>query len=71
MAGPAISNFSVVHFLNDDSVEVVPSKWITEDSCKFPDKLTKGLGKLLRNSDKEPCDSWESYKIKLVKSYGR
>jgi len=64
--------FTVVHF-EDDSVEVVPSTWITEDQqhCSFPDPPPKGFKKLQRAVGSEPEETWEKFPCKCIKSYGR
>jgi len=33
--------WSVVHFKEDNSVEVVPSKWVTKYKCAWPNGNTK------------------------------
>lgn len=31
-----MSNYSVVHFIKDDSVEAVPSVWVKDNYCAWP-----------------------------------
>lgn len=31
-----MSNYSVVHFIKDDSVEAVPSIWVKDNYCAWP-----------------------------------
>ncbi|CAG7819805.1 unnamed protein product [Allacma fusca] len=59
--------FSVVHFIKENTVEVIPTKWISENftKCKSPDFQT--LSKIQFKPNAEVKDKWKSFKI-TVKS---
>ncbi|CAG7830773.1 unnamed protein product, partial [Allacma fusca] len=59
--------FSVVYFIKENSVEVIPTKWIFENftKCKSPDFQT--FSKIQFKPNVEVKDKWKSFKI-TVKS---
>lgn len=67
--------FSVVEFVSDSSVEVVPTKWIINNegtySCPFPENRPKGIQKLQSQPDAEFNANWPVWEIIIVKSYGK
>jgi len=65
--------FSIVEFAVDNTVEIIPSFWISEDhqSCKFPCPIPKGFLKVQSNIDSPIDPKWTEYEIKLVKSYSK
>ena len=64
--------FSVVEFINSETVDVVVSNWINEDGsmCSWPPfkdsgKISKAVSTLI------PCDpDWDIYKIKILNLCG-
>ncbi|CAL8084458.1 unnamed protein product [Orchesella dallaii] len=55
--------FCVVHFKIDDSVEVVPIKWLFStdeavDYCKFPPGPASNIVKLCSNPETDPRENW-------------
>ena len=40
------NNFSVLHLVFDNTVEVVPTNWIQGTKCRFPKNKPRGLSKL-------------------------
>lgn len=68
-----LKSFSVVNFLIDNSVEVVPSSWITEDQkhCVFPSNKPQGLQKLQAQAGSKVDKSWPVWEITILKSYGK
>lgn len=60
--------WSVVHFIEDDTVEAVPTAWVQGDQCLWPsaylgDKLVNAIAKA------EPLNTcWPSYKIKMFRN---
>jgi len=65
--------FSIVEFTIDNSVEIVPSSWISENQqeCKFPCPIPKGFLKVQSNIDSPTEENWTDYKISFVKRYGK
>jgi len=61
--------FCVVEFLNDNSVQLVPTKWInaTRDQCKWPPGPAASLIKNLRDF----TETWIEYPIRILKSCGK
>jgi len=45
--------FSIVEFTVDNTVEVVPSSWVseTQENCKYPSPIPKGFLKVQWNVD--------------------
>lgn len=68
-----MKNFSVVSFKKDNTVEAVPSRWITEDhlSCYWPKKYPKNFKAILQSSESVPGKDWVLYEVEVVKSYGK
>lgn len=68
-----LKTFSVVHFPTDNSYEVVPSSWISEDqiSAYFPSNKPKGFQTLQSSSDGVADSSWPTWEISIIKSYGK
>lgn len=64
--------FTVVHFLADKSVEVVPSTWLSKDgkTCPFPISQPKGFKKLQEDENSVPDPLWPFWIIDNLKSYG-
>jgi hypothetical protein len=65
--------FTVVHFPLDNSVEAVPSKWISEDLkvCPWPKRKSASFDKVIRDPTSTPGPDWELYEIRIIKRYGR
>lgn len=64
-------DFSVVIF-EDNSVQVIPKKWIVDDStCVYPNypndkKVLKSV-----ESKETPKEDWKTYNVTLYGSYGK
>jgi len=67
-----LKSFVVVLFPSDNSVEVVPSKWLSEDqnTCAFPPSPPKGFRELQKNPDASPLSDWPAWNIEIKKAYG-
>jgi hypothetical protein len=65
--------FTVVHFPLDNSVEAVPSKWISEDLkvCPWPKRKSASFDKVIRDPISTPGTDWELYEIRIIKRYGK
>ena len=68
-----IKVFTVVHFFNENTADVVPATWILEDEsqCYFPPKATLGLAKLQATAGAPYNPAWKLYSIRVIKSYGK
>ena len=69
-----MKNFSVVTFLIDNSVDVIPSTWIIEGDqtkCHFPSNRPKGFKKLQENSISSHNPEWPIWDIKIEKLFGK
>jgi hypothetical protein len=68
-------NFVVVNFTLDNSAEVVPRKWISDDGCKcfwpITGSSSASFRKLKENPLSSPLADWIQYDIKIIKSYGK
>jgi hypothetical protein len=65
--------FTVVHFSLDNSVEAVPSKWISADLkvCPWPKRKSASFDKVIRDPNSTPGPDWELYEIRIIKRYGK
>lgn len=65
--------YSVIEFLEDDGVTVVPSLWLSENKghCKFPSPVPKNFDKVVAVADSPAEPNWVDYPIKFIKSYGK
>ena len=65
--------FSVVFFPSDNSVEVVPTNWLSADQkqCPFPLGKSKGLKKLQKNANSVPDSAWPTWDVSLAKTYSK
>jgi hypothetical protein len=68
-----LHKFCVVHFILDNSVEVAPTKWLTDDQqfCKFPSAPPPSFYKIQTNCEAEANQEWPIWKVKIIKSYGK
>ena len=64
-------SFSIAHFIDDNTVEVVPENWISreQDSCYWPPYRGTRLTTAVR-SHEEPLLSWTVYSIRIMETYG-
>lgn len=67
-----LKKFTAVHFIEDNSFEVVPSTWISEcqGQAKFPANKPKGFLKLQEQFDAVAEKNWPVWRIEILKSYG-
>ncbi len=65
--------FSVLFFPSDNSIEVVPSKWISEDkkTCPFPLAGVVNFKELQKDSNSSPDPSWPIWEVVVKKTYGK
>jgi len=57
--------YSVVKFVESDTVTLVPSSWISDDkkTCKWPPGPARGLIKKRKDADR----TWKDYAVKVFK----
>lgn len=66
------SIYSVVIFIDDDSVATVPSSWLlNKNECKWPNyrdgaKLSRAVAKCIK-----PDPTWQCFKIRMLHSYSK
>jgi hypothetical protein len=67
--------FTVVLFPCDNSVEAVPTKWISSDkkTCFWPNKSLKStvLQKLTGDPNSCPGEDWTNFSVTIIKEYGK
>ena len=58
--------FAIVEFVDDKSVGVVPTNWLTADGCYWPDgKYVK-----LIKERAEPRQQWQVFPMRVLHKYG-
>ena len=71
----ALSNFSVIKFKIDKSIEFVPSSFLNDDLSKsrYPTArlLPPDFEVLKRDPNYYPPDNWPNYKVKFYGSFGK
>lgn len=67
--------FSIVEFINEKTVEVVPSNWILNDNiCWWPASTGPKLHKQLTNPNSQPDFTKGMgilYSVKILKTFGK
>ena len=58
-------SYSAVIFNVDDTVAAVPSSWIKNDKCKWPNYRDRAK---LSRADFKPGDMWLSYEVRVLRS---
>ena len=68
-----LKSFVVVNFDTDDSVEVVPATWISEDqsACPFPTTIPRNFGRLQIDPNSTPDSDWPVWGVTCVKGYSK
>jgi len=63
--------FSVVTFQSDNSVQLVPTNWLssTKKQCRWPVGPQKGISSII-SKNKPPGKNWPFVTIKLLKETG-
>jgi len=62
--------YAIVEFIDNQSVEAVPVRWLTEeeDMCCWPPS-TRNFSSLVKNMA-HPADDWVQYKIRVLGKAG-
>jgi len=65
--------FTIVEFVLDNGVEVVPSSWLTEEQnyCRFPNPIPRGFKRIQNDSSSIAREDWTLYEVGVVGSYGK
>lgn len=60
--------FSVVNFNSDNSVEAIPSSFLSTDKTqvRYPKNPPAGFKTLLEDSEATPDSSWETWEVTVV-----
>lgn len=64
----------VVHFLEENTVEVVPSKWYLKrnNECFWPDtKISKQKMLDIIKKCEDPLPNWIAYSVKILGEYSK
>jgi len=61
--------YSVVEFVSEGKVQCVPSKWISNGSCAWPDKPTLNISSIIKKNKDAQCD-WKRHKVSVLKNNG-
>jgi len=59
-------SWTVVRFIDEDTVEAVPSSWIVENRCYWPFKNEKIMATIRKNEQPNTC--WPSYEISIFRN---
>ena len=62
-------SFAIVEFVDNESVEVVPSNWLMDDICFWPAFQAKHLTNAIMRRE-EPDETWSKNKTRVIRSYG-
>jgi len=62
-------SFEVVTFLDDHSVDAVPSNWLLDDVCYWPPYRASRL-ETAKKKREEPTDEWMKINARTLGSYG-
>ena len=70
---PDLKSFVVVHFFEEDSVEVIPKTWLNNslDHCCFLKKIPNNFSEIRSNSEAPPNSKWSKFPVLVIKSYGK
>ncbi|OXA49202.1 hypothetical protein Fcan01_15515 [Folsomia candida] len=65
MSNKILKQFCVVEFIADQTIEVVPKTWLSEDNkkCTFPSNRPRGFKKIQEDPDSRPDPLWKSWEI--------
>jgi len=56
--------FSIVCFIDDNTVECVPKSWINNEKCAWPSKHTANARKMIEKNYKPNKNEFDFYKIR-------
>jgi hypothetical protein len=63
--------FSIVEFIDDDSVAIVPVTWLTEDGrCLWPPVRHISAADNLARKASVPSETWKAYTIRVLFTAG-
>ncbi|OXA40659.1 hypothetical protein Fcan01_24605 [Folsomia candida] len=65
MSDKILKQFCVVEFIADQTIEVIPKTWLSEDNkkCTFPSNRPKGFKKIQEDPHSRPDPLWKSWEI--------
>lgn len=67
-----MSNYSIVEFIEECTVEIVPSSWLSSDkkTALWPRGIVPSILKRFLKSRTEPSADWSSVKIRVLGQAG-
>ena len=67
------TKYSVVHFVEENSVEAVPVIWLSADKkhCLWPNAKDKKSIRRLKKKSSPPGSDWTTYAIRILGTYGK
>jgi hypothetical protein len=57
-------SWTVVHFIEEESVEAVPTSWIHGETCYWPPFIGSKLTHCISNCEKPVLNTWTLHKIR-------
>lgn len=69
----SLKDFAVVVFPSDHTVDVAPSKWLSEDQlkCPFPANPPIGFKKVQKDPGSTPDPNWPVWGVEVKKYYSK
>ena len=63
-------SYAVVEFVDDESVDVIPSNWLLNDTtCHWPPYRSLRLTAAVKKRE-EPTESWSQCSLRVIRYYG-
>lgn len=63
-------SFAVVEFVDDNSVDAVPSNWIEENRCSWPPYRGLRFTSAVTRCE-QPLPTWSKHNIRILKLYSK
>lgn len=60
-------SWTVVRFIDEDTVEAVPSSWILQNRCYWPPFKNEKIMAIIRKNE-QPNTCWPSYEISIFRN---
>lgn len=63
-----MSNYSIVEFIEESTVEIIPSSWVLSDkkTALWPRGIVPSILKRYLKNRTSPSDDWSSVKIRVL-----
>jgi hypothetical protein len=63
-------SFAVVEFIDDNSIDAVPSNWIEENHCCWPPFRGLRFTSAIRKRE-QPLPTWTQHNVRILKFYSK